>query len=183
MTHKTVLDVMSADVVTVTTRTPFKDLVGLMVGKGISAVPVLGCHGEVVGVVTETDLLKKQSLQQDPASPRPMRRVYRARWSRASDDCAGEVMAAHPVTVRPEATVAEASRLMDRCHCGCLPVVNEAGKLAGTVRHDRARAVSPSVSGVPARRFRARAPVPLDTAPRRADSLVTPLLTRPGVTR
>ena len=133
MTRKTVLDVMRADVVTVTTRTPFKDLVGLMAGKGISAVPVLGRHGEVVGVVTETDLLKKQSLQQDPASPRPMRRAYRARWSRASGDCAGEVMTTHPVTVRPEATVAEAARLIDRCHCGCLPVVDEAGKLAGTV--------------------------------------------------
>jgi CBS domain-containing protein len=133
VTHQRVLDVMRADAVTVTTRTPFKDLVGLMVGKGMDAVPVLGRHGEVVGVVTETDLLKKQSLQQDPAAPRPIRRAYRARWSRACGDCAGEVMTTHPVTVRPGATVAETARLMDRYHCGCLSVVDEAGKLAGTV--------------------------------------------------
>lgn len=130
---QTVQDIMNPAPVTATTRTPFKDLVALFVDGQLSAVPVLGRRGEVAGLVTEADLLKKQGFQQEPGSPRPVRRTYRARWARATGDCAGEVMTTRPVTVRPEATVAEAARLMDRQHCACLPVVDESGKLTGTV--------------------------------------------------
>lgn len=133
MVRQTVQDIMNPSPVTVTTRTPFKDLVGLFVDGQLSGVPVLGRHGEVTGLVTEADLLKKQGFQQEPGVPRPVRRTYRARWARATGDCAGEVMSTRPPTVRPEATVAEAARLMDRQHCVCLPVIDESGKLAGTV--------------------------------------------------
>lgn len=133
MTRLTVRDVMNPDPVTVTTRTSFKDLVALLAEKGLSAVPVLSRRGEVAGMVTEADLLRKQGFQHSAGSPRPVRRTYRARWSRATGDCAGEVMTTHPVTIRPEATIAEAARLMDRQHCACLPVTLPSGKLAGTV--------------------------------------------------
>lgn len=134
MTRLTVRDVMNLDPVTVTTRTSFKDLVALLTGKELGAVPVLSRRGEVAGMVTEADLLKKQGFHEpSPGSPRPVRRTYRARWSRATGDCAGEVMTTRPVTIRPEATIAEAARLMDRQHCACLPVTGPSGKLVGTV--------------------------------------------------
>lgn len=133
MAQQTVRNVMNGDPVSVTTRTPFKDVVGLMMATDVSAVPVLGRHGELVGVVTETDLLVKQGLQPDPGQPRPVRRAYRARWAHATGACAGEVMTVRPVTVRPEATVSEAARLMVRHGCPFLPVVDQLGKLAGTV--------------------------------------------------
>lgn len=133
MTRLTVRDVMNPQPVTVTTRTPFKQLVTLLAGQGLSGVPVLTRHGELAGMVTETDLLKKQGFQPGLGAPRPARRTYRARWSRATGDCAGEVMTTRPVTIRPDAPVAEAARLMDRQHCACLPVVGPSGKLAGTV--------------------------------------------------
>ncbi len=132
MGRQTVRDVMNTDPISVTTRTSFKNLVGIIVGNRVSAVPVIDRNGGVVGTVTEADLLKKQGLL-DPAIPRPIRRAYRARWARATGDCAGEVMTTHPVTVRPEATVAEAARLMEQHHCACLPVVDRDGKLAGVV--------------------------------------------------
>lgn len=133
MTKLTVRDVMDPHPVTVTTRTPFKKLAAVLAEEEPGAVPVLGRGGEVVGMVTEADLLKKQGLTPDPDSPRPARRAYRARWSRATGTTAGEVMTTHPVTIRPESTVAEAARLMDRQHCGCLPVTGQSGELAGTV--------------------------------------------------
>jgi hypothetical protein len=37
-----------------------------MIGKDLSAVLVLGRHGEIVGLVTETNLLMKQGLQPGP---------------------------------------------------------------------------------------------------------------------
>ena len=42
-------------------------------------------------------------------------------------------MTTRPATIRPEATIAEAARLMDRQHNPCLPVTDPSGKLAGTV--------------------------------------------------
>jgi len=42
-------------------------------------------------------------------------------------------MTRHPATVRPDATVAEAARLMDRHHVSCLLVVDAGGRLAGAV--------------------------------------------------
>lgn len=130
----TVRDVMDRDPVTVTTRTSFKELVALLTREGLTAVPVVNRQGEVAGIVTEADLLRKQGFQAaGPDTPRPVRRAYRARWARATGECAGEVMSTHPVTIRPEATVAEAARLMERQHCRCLPVTDPSGKLAGTV--------------------------------------------------
>jgi CBS-domain-containing membrane protein len=133
MKHCTVRDVMTTDAVTATTSTAFKDLVEILVRRRISGLPVLSRQGKVVGVVGEADLLMKEEVQQDPgARParRPRRRALRAK---AAGDTAGDVMTTRPVTVRPDATVAEAARLMDRYHASCLPVVEEDGKLAGAV--------------------------------------------------
>jgi len=131
--HCTVQDVMAADAVTATTSTAFKDLVETLVRRRLSGLPVLSRQGKVVGVVDEAALLVKEEVQQDPgARParRPRRRALRAK---AAGDTAGDVMTTRPVTVRPDTTVAEAARLMDRHHASCLPVIGEDGKLAGTV--------------------------------------------------
>lgn len=133
MKHRTVADVMTTDVVTVTAQTPFKDLAGLFVDRRISALPVLSRQGKITGIVRETDLLMKEELQHDPGTGSPLLRRYRAMRARACGDSAGEVMTTQVVTVRPEATVAEAARLMDKHHVTCLPVVDETGKLAGII--------------------------------------------------
>jgi CBS domain-containing protein len=125
---------MTADPVTVTTSTAFKDLVEILVSRRVSGLPVLGRKGKVIGVVCEADLLVKEEAQRDPGA-RPARRLRRqALRVKAAADTAGDVMT-RPVTVPPSATVAEAARLMDKHHTSCLPVVNEDGKLAGTVGH------------------------------------------------
>jgi len=133
MKHCMVREVMVADTVTATTSTAFKDLVDMLVRQRVSGLPVLSRQGNVVGVVDEAGLLMKEEVQQDPGA-RPARRPHRrALRAKAAGDTAGEVMATRPVTVRPDTTVAEAARLMDRYHASCLPVIGEDGKLAGTV--------------------------------------------------
>jgi CBS domain-containing protein len=131
--HCTVRDVMTADAVTAVTSTAFKDLAETLVRRRLCGLPVLSRQGRVVGVVDEAALLVKEEAQQDPGA-RPARRLRRrALRARAAGDIAGDVMTTRPVTVRPETTVAEAARLMDRHHASCLPVIGEDGKLAGTV--------------------------------------------------
>ena len=128
-----VREVMTADPVTVTSATSLKHVAELLVRQKISAVPVLSLRGSVLGVVAETDLLRKEELQRDPDGGHSVHLSYRARRDLATAETAGEIMSTEPVTVRPGATVAEAARLMDRHGVTCLPVTDESGKLLGVV--------------------------------------------------
>jgi CBS domain-containing protein len=74
-----VADVMTVDPVTVTPATPLKELVDILVEHKISAVPVLGLHGKVLGLVAETDLLRKEELKRDPDVRHSRHMTYRAR--------------------------------------------------------------------------------------------------------
>jgi len=132
MRHCTVATVMTNRVVTVTTEEPFKNLARLFVDQRISTLPVTGRDGRLAGVVSESDLLQKAERQADPGGrrPRPGRRAARAK---AAADRASEVMTTRVVTVPPDATVAEAARLMDRRNVTSLPVVDEDGRLRGIV--------------------------------------------------
>jgi CBS domain-containing protein len=133
MSHHEVRDVMTTDPVTVTPATPLKYVAEILVRQKVGAVPVLSPLGKVVGVIAETDLLRKEELKRDPDGWHAMRLSYRARRDIVTAETAGEIMSAAPATVRPGATVAEAARLMDQYGITCLPVVDESGKLIGVV--------------------------------------------------
>ena len=133
MRHYEVRDVMTTDPVTVTPATPVKDLAGILVMQRIGALPVVTLHGRPVGVVTEADLLRKEQLQRDPDGLHSMHLTYRVRRDIATAETAGEIMTRHPATVRADATVAEAARLIDRHQVRCLLVVGADGKLLGVV--------------------------------------------------
>ncbi|MGE5288635.1 MAG: CBS domain-containing protein [Micromonosporaceae bacterium] len=140
MAHRTVGEVMTSGVITVTARTRFKELARLMAKHDVSSLPVLDEDGRVVGVVCEVDLLRKEEYQEDPAAKRPPR--WR-RWpdrARARGRTARDVMTSPAVTVAPEATVVEAARLMDRHRIKHLVVAVTGGGLAGIVTpHDLLR--------------------------------------------
>jgi CBS domain-containing protein len=133
MRHFVVREVMTADPETVTPATSLKYVADLLVKANVSAVPVLSLHGKLLGVVAETDLLRKEELQRDPDGRHSIHLNYRARRDIATAETAGEIMNTAPLTVRPGATVAEAARLMDRHAITCLPVTDESGKLLGVV--------------------------------------------------
>jgi len=56
-------DVMTVKVVSVSEETPIHDVVGLLLKYRISAVPVVDSAGNVVGIVSEGDLLQPEGLQ------------------------------------------------------------------------------------------------------------------------
>ena len=133
MRHHHVRDVMTVNPVTVLPSTPLKELAGILVQQKIGSVPVLSLQGKVLGLVAETDLLRKEELKRDPDGRHSMHMTYRARREMATAETAGELMGTHPVTARAEMTVAEAARLMERHQVSCLPVVDDGGKLIGVV--------------------------------------------------
>jgi CBS domain-containing protein len=133
MQHRTVRDVMSHQVATVTREASFKAVAALLAERDISAVPVVDDGHRVVGVVSEADLLRKESGQPDPEGHTP------ALWMRPSDrkrahaEIAADLMSHTVFTARPEWSVVEAARMMDRHHVKRLPVVDETDRLVGIV--------------------------------------------------
>ncbi|WP_202887280.1 CBS domain-containing protein [Kribbella solani] len=100
-----VSDVMTKDVVTVTEDTPFKTVAGLLAEHHISAMPVRDAYGRVTGVVSESDLLRKEAKQ------RPGR-LHRTARAKADAVTAGQLMTSPAVTIEGGCTLDEAARLM-----------------------------------------------------------------------
>ena len=126
--------VMTQEVVTVNEHASFKDVAMLIAERRVSAVPVLDQEGRVLGIVSEADLVLKEEYPEGP----PERRLFQGRRRRiaqakAAGDTAAELMTAPAVTIGPDASVAEAARLLHRHGIKRLPVVDPAGPLLGIV--------------------------------------------------
>ncbi|MFI9450761.1 CBS domain-containing protein [Amycolatopsis sp. NPDC052450] len=128
MTGMAVRDVMTREVCSVRKGTTIADIAGILAGRGISAVPVVDDDRDVVGVVSEADLLLKQV--ESVSAPRP--RVPGIR-SKSHARTAADVMSTPAITVEADLPVAEAARLMVGHRVKRLPVVDRYGKLTGIV--------------------------------------------------
>jgi len=127
-----VSDVMTTSVVTVDRITPYKEIARLLTEHRISGLPVLKMGREVVGVVTEADLLAAE----DKVQRRLHAATRRPWWPRRQQHLAltaGELMTTPAITIGPHATIPAAARLMTAQHIRRLPVVDEKGRLAGVV--------------------------------------------------
>jgi CBS domain-containing protein len=127
-----VSDVMTTSVVTVDRITPYKEITRLLAEHRISGVPVLKMGRQVVGVVTEADLIAAQA----DTARRLRSAARRIRWPGARQRpalTAEELMTCPAITVGPHVTVPAAARIMSTHHLRRLPVVNEEGKLIGVV--------------------------------------------------
>ena len=139
-------EVMTSDPIGVGPETPLKDVAAILLEHRISGVPVIGERLEVLGVVSEADIIAKE-VGPDPRERRLLgwlvggRRVDQERIAART---AGEAMSSPAITVGPQETVAEAARLMTANGIKRLPVVDD-GVLIGIVtRTDLVRAFTRS---------------------------------------
>lgn len=128
-----VADVMTRDVLTVGPKTPFKRIAQLVAEHNIRSVPVVADGDRVLGLVSVTDLLRKEEYRAEPRPP-----WYRRFWHRAAADkarglLAAELMTSPAVTTKPGALVVEAVRTMAAHQVDRLVVVDAEGRLAGIV--------------------------------------------------
>lgn len=136
MRATTVADVMARDVVTVGPDTRFREVVDVLVGHEISAVPVVDARGVALGVVSEADLLRKQEHADDEPGVGPSVLTLpraRARWRKAAAVTARELMTSPAYTVSPAAAVPNVARLLAQLRIRRLLVVDAAGRLVGVV--------------------------------------------------
>jgi CBS domain-containing protein len=134
MSRFNVADVMTIGAVSVTGHTPYRDVVHVLEQYSVEAVPVVDGHQQVRGVVSATDLLWKVEFAGESVPPRvfegPRHRSHRRK---AAGLLAADLMTAPAVTVSARTSVPTAARLMDSMDVSCLPVVDDLGRLMGTV--------------------------------------------------
>ena len=128
-------EVMTRDVVSVTPDTPLKDVAAALVERGVSGLPVCDADGEVVGVLSEADLLVKQGGAPERSGGLFAWLVDTASapdLAKLRAHTAGEAMTAPAITVESGAPVSEAARTMVSLGVNRLPVLKD-GRLVGIV--------------------------------------------------
>ncbi len=128
----TVGEVMTRRVVALREDADYKDIVTALRRYRVSACPVIDEGGRVIGLVSEADLLYKQT---DPAMPTGL---HRLNWrlheqTKATAVTAAELMTAPAVVIVPSAPVATAAKIMQEQLLKRLPVVDSDGCLIGIV--------------------------------------------------
>ena len=129
---------MEREPVTARPEMPLSELVALLWGRRVRALPVVDDEGLLVGVISETDLfLKKKGV------PFSLEKVTTLLGEpvvggleglkRTDRVTVGEVMTDHPVTITPDSLLEEAAMLMHERRLSVLPVV-EGERLVGMVR-------------------------------------------------
>jgi CBS domain-containing protein len=131
--HCAVEDVMTTPVVTADRLTPYKEIARLLAEHQISGLPVLAAGWQVVGVVSEADLLEAQDKAARQAMTGTVSRICRIRGPRHPGLTAGALMTTPPVTIRPDATIPAAVRAMNAHHVRRLPVTGADSQLIGIV--------------------------------------------------
>lgn len=142
MVSPTVADVMTANPVIVNRDTSFKTAAELLAKHQISALPVVGAHGEPVGLVSEVDLLEKEASRPDITFPGLFAGAKRwARWRKMTAHSVGDVMTTPVQEIGPDAPLALAARRLVEEKVRRLLVVDDVGHLVGVLaRRDLLRA-------------------------------------------
>jgi CBS domain-containing protein len=130
-----VKDVMTANVIWVEQDTPFAAIAAALREHRVSAFPVLDDSGQVIGVVSESDLLAKLALGggEDGMPGMITGILHQHETQKARAVTAGHLMTSPAATVSPDDTVEQAARLMYLRRVKRLPVVDADGRLAGIV--------------------------------------------------
>jgi len=135
MMEPAVKDVMTTRVVSMRKDASFREMAAALREHRVSAFPVVDADGEVIGVVSEADMLTKEALGSEPQGMPGMITglLHHREHAKARGITAGDLMSSPAVTVGPEDTVERAAKLMYTRKVKRLPVVDVNGHLAGIV--------------------------------------------------
>ena len=129
-----VRDYMSTPVVSVRPDLTIADAARLMLDRKIGGLPVIDSTGLVVGMLTEHDLLRRDTKSQRPHWLQLMvePKEVASESARLCEATVAEVMTRNPLTVTEETSIEDACRLIRERRIKRLPVVRE-GRLVGII--------------------------------------------------
>jgi CBS domain-containing protein len=131
-------DVMVSPVITVGESETVRDVARLLIEKRISAVPVVDRSGKLVGIVTESDLMRRAEV----GTERPTSwwlslisgdRAIAAEYVKSHAVKIKDVMTGDVETADPDTPLYEIADLFEEKHIKRVPIVSEGGDLVGIV--------------------------------------------------
>ncbi|MGF1673267.1 MAG: CBS domain-containing protein [Rivularia sp. (in: cyanobacteria)] len=136
---KTVAEVMTSNPITVKVETPLREAIKILAEKRISGLPVVDDAGQLIGIISETDLMWQQAGVTPPAYIMILDSViylknpvdYERELHKALGQIVGEVMSKKPITISPDKPLREAAKLMRDRKIHQLPVLDDSGQLVG----------------------------------------------------
>lgn len=146
-------DVMTTHVVTVTPTATVRELAELLATRGISAVPVIGVKGEIVGIVSEGDLVRRGELRTArsrswwfklfTSGETLAQEFVKAHARRVSD-----IMTRDVISIGPDEPLSEVARLLEKHSIKRVPVVSNR-QLVGIVSRANLVQALASLEGKP----------------------------------
>ncbi len=132
-------DIMTKDVITVKPSTTIEELARILMGHQISGAPVVDDAGNLKGIVTENDLIGKNSRLHIPTILRLFDAYIPLGTSKLENDIkrmaasiVDEICTKDLITVDEEASVEYIATLMTEKKIHLLPVLRE-GKISGII--------------------------------------------------
>jgi CBS domain-containing protein len=117
---------MTTEVATIEKSASLKEAARILIERRISGLPVVDEHGDLVGIVTEGDVLHQETLRH-PATT--LKSFLQGAEERALS--VEQAMTKKVKTIGDEADHTEAARLMETSGVKRLPVTNSDGRLVG----------------------------------------------------
>ncbi|GLY49852.1 CBS domain-containing protein [Lentzea sp. NBRC 102530] len=117
-------DIMTSPAITVTPEVPVRGAAALLVSHGFTALPVVDDDKNLIGIVTEADLLRNGYVDETRGST------------------VGDVMTTPAVAMDAAAKAEVVARSMVDDHVRCVPIVDGAKVLGVVTRRDLVRAIA-----------------------------------------
>jgi CBS domain-containing protein len=139
-----VRDIMTSPAITIGPEADIRSVARTLREQQVSGLPVVDADGQVIGLITELDLIARSAPIHEPhyiavlsaliPVSRDEYREYKEQLRHALAINASQLMTEEFATVAPETAVEEALELMLDPEITLLPVMSD-GKLAGVVTH------------------------------------------------
>jgi CBS domain-containing protein len=149
-------DVMSRPAISIGSTAKIADAIGLMLKFHFSGLPITDARGQLVGMLTEGDLLRRAELGTDRHRPRWIEAFLvpgRAAtdYVHAHGRTVSDVMTRSPVTVEETASLNEVVGLMEGHHIKRVPVMRGEAIVGMITRADLLRALAGACATEPLR--------------------------------
>lgn len=130
-------DIMVSNVITIGPEATVRDVANLLLTNRISAVPVVGESGNILGIVSEGDLMRRAEAGTERhyswwLNMLSSNEALAAEFVRSHARKVTDVMTREVVTAKPDASVGDIATLLEKKRIKRVPIVKD-GKIVGIV--------------------------------------------------
>jgi CBS domain-containing protein len=144
-----VRDVMTTNVLSITKFESIMRVADILTEKNISGLPVVDKENKVVGIITQADILSMIGVSREHTFKDLLKHMLgESLPERRMGDHVGDIMTSPALTIKPDANIAEAVKIMDEKRIRRLTVADEKNVLIGILtRADILKAVNKKIKG------------------------------------